>query len=383
MNSQHTLQGRTVLVTGAGRGLGAALVQEALDRGAALVYAAARTPVEHPDDRVVPLALDLTEPDSIEAAAAAVPTLDLLVHNAGRGALGDDLTDQDLLVEHLTVNVLGPMSLTDQLVPTLAKTRGRVVTIGSIAAIANLPLMPSYSISKAAALSVAQAQRSLLARHGIRVQIVLAGPIDTDMTRDLTIPKAAPESVATAIFEGLLRGDEEIFPDPMSATFAAGWDSGLVKTIERANAALLPAADYTHTFVSPRPPAEVFAAVNDPRGWWDGEITGTTDRLGAEFTYRYGELHHSVQRVAELDPGRRVVWDVVSSWLGFVDEAEPWTGTQIVFDLLPTDDGTEVTLTHRGLVPLRECYDACSAGWEHVAGRSLRRFIETGRGIAF
>jgi NAD(P)-dependent dehydrogenase (short-subunit alcohol dehydrogenase family) len=383
MNTQHTLDGRTVLITGAGRGLGEALVQEALDRGATLVYAAARTRVEHPDDRVVPLSLDLAEPDSIEATAAAVPVLDVLVNNAGLGSMGEDLSNPQLLNDHLAVNVVGPMSLTNHLVPALAKSRGRVVNVGSLAAIANLPVMPSYSISKAAALSLTQSQRSLLARHGIRVHLVVAGPIDTDMSRLLAVPKAAPGSVASAIFDGMLRGDEEIFPDPMSAPLAADWDAGLIKTLERANAALLPAPDYVHTFVTVEPPAHVFSAINDPRRWWDGEITGTTDELGAEFTYRYGKQHVSVQRVAELIPTERVVWEVISSHLGFVDETEPWTGTRIVFDLEPSDNGTKVTLTHRGLVPLLECYAACSAGWEHVAGRSLRHFIETGHGIPF
>jgi uncharacterized protein YndB with AHSA1/START domain len=145
----------------------------------------------------------------------------------------------------------------------------------------------------------------------------------------------------------------------------------------------LPTPDYATTFTVAKPPTEVFDAVSDPRGWWDGEITGTTDRLGAEFTYRYGDQHVSVQRITELVPAERVVWSVTSSKLGFVDEPEPWTGTQVVFDLEPTDGGTRVTLTHRGLIPLLECYDTCSAGWDHVAGRSLRQFIETGRGVRF
>src|SRR5215471_17284779 len=93
MNTEYTLDGRTVLVTGANRGLGRALLEEALHRGAALVYAAARTPFEHTDDRVVPLALDLCDPGSLEAVAEAVPTLDVLVNNAGIASTGEDLTD--------------------------------------------------------------------------------------------------------------------------------------------------------------------------------------------------------------------------------------------------------------------------------------------------
>lgn len=104
----QSLAGRTVLVTGANRGLGQALVTEALSRGAATVYAAARSPITHDDDCVVPLAVDLDEPDSIAAVANAVPTLDILINNAAIGSLGDDFTDVTLVLDHLRVNVLGP-----------------------------------------------------------------------------------------------------------------------------------------------------------------------------------------------------------------------------------------------------------------------------------
>lgn len=383
MNTDRTVEGRTILITGANRGLGRALLEEALRRGAATVYAASRTPFQHPDERVVPLTVDLRDPDSLAAAAQAVPTLDLLVNNAGIGILGDDLTDVPLLQDHLQVNLLGPMALTNLLVPALGKTRGRIVNVGSIAGLANLPVMPSYSISKAAATSLTQAQRSLLARHGIRVHLVLAGPIDTDMVLELTIPKTAPQTVAAAILDGVMSGQEEIFPDPLSVPLADVWDAGITKTLERNNAALLPAPDYTTTFTVSKSPAEVFAAINDPHAWWDGEITGPTDHLGAEFTYRYRDHHMSLQRVVDLVPGERVVWEVLSSELDFVDEAEPWTGTRIAFDIEPVDGGTRVTLVHHGLVPLSDCYDACSTGWEHIAGRSLREFIETGHGVSF
>jgi|SRR4051794_8331672 NAD(P)-dependent dehydrogenase (short-subunit alcohol dehydrogenase family) len=252
MDINHTLEGQTVLITGANRGLGRALLEEALHRNASLVYAGTRGFFDHFDDRVIPLALDLADFDSVEAAVQAVPTLDVLINNAGVGSLGEDLTDVPLLLQHLQINLIGPMSLTNGLVPALSKSRGRVVNVGSIAAIANLPLMPSYSISKAAALSLAQSQRSLLARHGIRVHLVLAGPLDTDMSRELAIPKADPAAVASAIFEGLLRGDDEIFPDPMSAPLAADWDAGLIKTLERGNAALLPAPEHTASLVDVR-----------------------------------------------------------------------------------------------------------------------------------
>ncbi|NLP84912.1 SDR family NAD(P)-dependent oxidoreductase [Microbacterium sp. CFH 90308] len=243
MATENVLEGRTVLITGARRGLGRALVEEALHRGASRVYAATRTPFDHPDARVIRLILDVADRSSIERSGAQVPELDILINNAAVGRY-DDLTDLGVLEDHLQANVLGPLTLTNALLQALSARRGAVVNLGSLSAFANLPVMPSYSISKAALLSLSQAQRALLAQRGIRVHAVLAGPMDTDMTRELAIPKTAPSLVATAVFDGVQRGDEEIFPDPVSVQFEASWNSGPLKAFERANATLLPAADY-------------------------------------------------------------------------------------------------------------------------------------------
>jgi short-subunit dehydrogenase len=101
--------------------------------------------------------------------------------------------------------------------------------------------MPAYSLSKAAAFSLSQSLRALLAGQGVSVHAVMAGPVDTDMTRGLDIPKSSPESVARAILDGVENGEEEIFPDPMSESMAESWRSGAVKAFERQNAALLEA----------------------------------------------------------------------------------------------------------------------------------------------
>lgn len=95
-------------------------------------------------------------------------------------------------------------------------------------------------------------------------------------------------------------------------------------------------------------PDQAFAAITNVRGWWSGEIDGPTDELGAEFTYRYHDVHRSTQRVTELIPVRRVAWHVVDGYLNFVDDATEWTGTDITFDIVPTGDGTEVRFTHVG-----------------------------------
>jgi short-subunit dehydrogenase len=96
-----------------------------------------------------------------------------------------------------------------------------------------VPFSPAYSISKAAAFSLAQSLRALLARQGVNVHVVLPGPVDTDMSRGLDLPKASPESVARAIFDGVEKGEEEIFPDPMSESLAEGWRNGAVKALQR------------------------------------------------------------------------------------------------------------------------------------------------------
>ena len=235
-----TIEGKAVLVTGANRGLGRELVEEALRRGARRVYAGTREPFAHPDERVVPVILDVTDAAQIREAVARVDSLDILINNAGV-ALADDLSDRAVLEQHLAVNLFGTWDVTQALLPALTRSRGAVVNVSSLSALAAVPVMPAYSISKAAGFALSQSLRALSAGRGVIVHAVLAGPIDTDMVRDLDIPKTSPQSVARAIFDGVQRGDEEIFPDPLSATMADSWRTGLVKELERQNAALVAA----------------------------------------------------------------------------------------------------------------------------------------------
>lgn len=229
--------GKSVLVTGANRGIGQALVQEALRRGAIQVYAGTRQTVSHPDRRVTPVALDVTDAAQIKAAAQRVESLDVLINNAGL-ALYDDLTDPAVLEAHLRVNLFGPYAVTQAFLPLLTRSRGALVNNLSVNALAPLPFIPAYSVSKAAAFNMTQSLRVLLAERGVTVHAVLTGPVDTDMTRGLDIPKAAPESVAHAVFEGLEKGQEDIFPDPLSQSIAQNWGSGAAKLLERQYAAL-------------------------------------------------------------------------------------------------------------------------------------------------
>jgi NAD(P)-dependent dehydrogenase (short-subunit alcohol dehydrogenase family) len=235
-----TLEGKAVLVTGANRGIGQALVEEALNRGAKRVYAGTRQPLAHPDERVTPLNLDVTDGAQIQAAAETVEALDVLINNAGLG-LYDDLSDRAALEHSLAVNFFGTYDVTQAFLPLLARSQGAIVNGLSLAAFASLPVMPAYSTSKAAAFSLSQSLRALLAGRGVSVHAVMTGPTNTDMTQGLDIPKASPESVARAILDGVENGEEEIFPDPISQTMADSWRSGAVKALERQNAALVAA----------------------------------------------------------------------------------------------------------------------------------------------
>jgi NAD(P)-dependent dehydrogenase (short-subunit alcohol dehydrogenase family) len=226
-----------VLVTGANRGIGQALVEEALRRGAQRVYAGTRQPLAHADGRVTPLTLDITNPEQIHRAVEMVGSLDILINNAGV-ALYDDLSDRAVLEQHLAVNLFGTYGVTQAFLPLLTRSRGAIVNVLSNTALAPLPVIPAYSISKAATFSLSQSLRALLAGRGVKVHAVLAGPVDTDMTRGIDVPKAAPESVARAIFDGVANGEDEIFPDPMSASMADSWRSSAAKALEREYAAL-------------------------------------------------------------------------------------------------------------------------------------------------
>jgi NAD(P)-dependent dehydrogenase (short-subunit alcohol dehydrogenase family) len=233
-----TIADKTVLVTGGNRGIGRALVEEALRRGATRVYAGTRQPLAHPDARVTPLTLDVTDAAQVQRAAGQVESLDVLINNAGIW-LSDDLSDRVALDQHLAINLFGTYGVTQAFLPLLVRSQGTIVNNVSLMALAPLPLTPAYAISKAAAFSLTQSLRALLAGQGVRVHAVLTGPTDTEMTRGLDIPKSPPEAVARGIFDGVDDDEEDIFPDPMSATLADGWRNGAAKAFERQMAAFV------------------------------------------------------------------------------------------------------------------------------------------------
>lgn len=137
--------------------------------------------------------------------------------------------------------------------------------------------------------------------------------------------------------------------------------------------------DFSVTFSVQQTPDEVFAAINDVKSWWTGDIEGRADERGAEFTYRYKDIHRTTHEVTELVPGRRVVWRVKSSALNFTRDPHEWDGTEIIFDIATKDGKTDVRFTHVGITPKVECYAACSKAWTHYVTSSLEKRIRTGQ----
>ncbi|MBV9340974.1 MAG: SDR family NAD(P)-dependent oxidoreductase [Acidobacteria bacterium] len=182
------------MITCASRGIGKALVAEAIRRKAARVFAGTRSATQFSGERVMPLTLDVTNTAQIQRAVENAPSLDILINNAGAD-LRDNLSDRAGIERHLAVNLFGTNNVSQAFLPMLLVSQGRIVNLLSLAAVASVPSSPAYSISKAAAFSLTQSLRALLAKQGVRVHAVFAGPVDTDMARNLDIPKASPTAL--------------------------------------------------------------------------------------------------------------------------------------------------------------------------------------------
>ncbi|MEP7163523.1 MAG: SRPBCC domain-containing protein [Ferruginibacter sp.] len=142
----------------------------------------------------------------------------------------------------------------------------------------------------------------------------------------------------------------------------------------------LSTSNFTTTFFVNQTSKEVFNAINNVRGWWQGEIEGGTDKLNDEFSYRMKEFHFSKQKVVELIPNEKVSWLVTESKLNFIKNKSEWTGTKISFEISEINNKTQLRFTHLGLVPEIECYGDCSNGWSQLIQESLMSLITTGKG---
>ncbi|KRE27189.1 short-chain dehydrogenase [Mycobacterium sp. Soil538] len=217
-----SLQNQTVLVTGANRGMGRHYVPQLLDRGVAKVYAAARDPrqITVTDPRVVPLELDVTDEQSVSAAASVATDVGVLINNAGiiRGASVLD-RDSTKLREELDTNLFGPLTLASTFAEQIARKGGAIVNVASV--LAWLPVGASYGVSKAAVWSATDSMRLELAPRGVQVLGVYVGLVDTDMASFSDSPKSDPADVVRQVLDGIEAGADEVLADEFTRSIRA------------------------------------------------------------------------------------------------------------------------------------------------------------------
>ncbi len=225
---------KIALVSGANRGIGKAITIELLNRGAKKVYAGARdisTLNELKDiygEKIVPLALDVTDISSITSATQGINELDILVNNAGVFSIGGIFNGatNESLKQNLDVNVWGIINLSNAVIDALKKSKNSaIINISSLAGLGNMPMCATYSVSKAAVHSLTQGMRAELAANNTLVIGVYPGPIDTDMAANIEMDKDSPENVAKSIVVGLVNGNEDVFPDQLSDQIAPLYSS--------------------------------------------------------------------------------------------------------------------------------------------------------------
>ena len=138
--------------------------------------------------------------------------------------------------------------------------------------------------------------------------------------------------------------------------------------------------DFTTTLLVDQTPEEVFAAINNIRGWWSEDIEGSTVKLNDVFTYHFEDVHRCKLKITAMVPNKKVAWLVLDNYFNFTKDKHEWTGTSIIFEISAKNNKTEVKFTHQGLVPAYECYDICKNGWTRYIQGSLFNLVTTGKG---
>jgi NADP-dependent 3-hydroxy acid dehydrogenase YdfG len=230
MLKKTSIQNKVVLVTGANRGIGKEIVIQLLENGAEKVFAGTRVEgsiadlLEKYGPRIEEVKLDVTSEESVELASSKIPTLDILINNAGVIPMGNFTNGNALktLDANWDVNVRGLVAVTQAFFNKLvASDNGAIVSLSSMAGLGNMPFMGTYSASKSAVHSLMQGLRAELQEQPVLVATVYPGPVDTEMTAGFEMEKASATSVAIAIINGIKEGAEEIFPDEMSKNMGA------------------------------------------------------------------------------------------------------------------------------------------------------------------
>lgn len=224
-----SLNGATVLVTGANGGIGTHFVREALARGASKVYATARNPREWDDERVVPLPLDVTDPASIQAVVTQAPDVTVLINNAGAGVSTPGILAQtdDEIRRNVETNFLGPLFLARAYAPLLSAKGGNTAIIDVHSALSWFAVMGIYSATKAALWSATNSLRIELQPAGVQVVGVHVGWVDTPMAASTTDPKLDPDVLVAKVFDATEAGEHEVLADQTSVQAKAGLSAPL------------------------------------------------------------------------------------------------------------------------------------------------------------
>ncbi len=229
MTSPYVIQGKTALISGSNRGIGKALLEELISRGIKKVYAGARNIESLTDlrkqygEKVVPIQLDVTDKESVQAATAEIVNVDILINNAGIFMMGINTCENnvEILQQNLNTNLFGLIDVTNGFLNEFKKQKsGVIVNMSSLAGLSNMPLAGTYSISKAAVHSFTQGLRAELASSTVSVIGVYPGPIDTEMAKELDMEKETPLNAAKVIVDAISNGVEDVYPDPLSKATA-------------------------------------------------------------------------------------------------------------------------------------------------------------------